>query len=412
MSKTNDETNLEKSEEDLMELEKDKSEIELPEIKSWDDLEINEDILRGIYNYGFETPSSIQKKAILPIINGRDVVAQAQSGTGKTATFAIGALSHVDLSSNSTQILVLSPTKELALQTSEVIKSLGSMMNGLIVEVMFGGIERTFERRNAFLNRKNAHIMCGCPGKILDLMRRQTLCPSNIKLVIMDEVDEMLSDGFKEQVYDIFQNLNTTTQVALFSATMPNNIQAIVNQIVRNPVQILVKSEQLSLEGIEQFYIALDNDEQKYNVLKDLFSYLSVSQCIIYCNSVSRVSALYDAMIDDEFPVSCIHGNMTKDERQKSFISFKKGESRVLLSTNITSRGIDIQQVSVVINFDLPTSVDNYLHRIGRSGRWGRKGVGINLVTRRDVNQLRNIENHYNREIKEMPSDLKCLGNC
>ena len=378
------------------------------EIENWTDLNIGENLLRGIYNNGFDTPSPIQKKAIAPIIAGRDVVAQAQSGTGKTATFSIGALSCVDMSFNETQVLIISPTKELTLQTANVVKLLGGTMNGLEVELMYGGIS---ENRDFFSKRKNPHIVCGCPGKLLDQMNRRKLDASKLKLVIMDEVDEMLTGGFNEQIYDIFQHLNSKVQVALFSATMPTEIRNVVNKIVQNPVEILVKSEMLSLAGIQQFYVAVNNDKQKYDVLKDIFTYLTVSQCIIYCNSVSRVCYLYEDMMADNFPVSCIHGNMTKDEREQAFMNFKNGKSRVLLSTNITARGIDIQQVSVVINFDIPTSIDNYLHRIGRSGRWGRKGVGINLITKRDVTQLKNIEKHYGREINEMPSDLKFLNN-
>ena len=225
----------------------------------------------------------------------------------------------------------------------------------------------------------------------------------------MDEVDEMLSTGFKEQVYNIFQYMNEDIQIALFSATMPPNMHYIVNKIVRNPVRILVKSEMLTLEGIRQFYVAVDDDAQKYETLKHIFSYLSMSQCIIYCNSVKRVIDLQDAMTQDNFPVCCIHRNMTKEERFKSFVDFKNGKCRVLISTNITSRGIDIQQVSTVINFDVPHCIDNYLHRIGRSGRWGRKGVGINFVTRRDIVQLRRIEEHYDSQINEMPQDLTFL---
>ena len=380
------------------------------EISNWDDLEVGEDLLRGIYNYGFEKPSPIQQKAILPIIQCRDLVAQAQTGTGKTAKFAIGALSRIDLSLFKTQVLILSPTQELTVQTANVIKSLGTMMKGLSVETLFGGIEQPKEQRNSFMSREKAHIVCGCPGKVMDNVKRNYLSTGNIKLVILDEADEMLSGGFNDQIYDIFRELNEDVQIALFSATMPSEMGEIVSKMLRDPVKILVKNEMLTLEGIQQFYIALDNDEQKYDVLKDLYSYLSVSQCIIYCNSVRRVCDLYEAMRADNFPVTCLHRNMTKEERNNAFTDFKTGNSRVLISTNVTARGIDIQQVSVVINFDIPTSIEMYLHRIGRSGRWGRKGVGINFVTRRDVDQLRRIETHYNSQINEMPGELGFLN--
>ena len=378
-------------------------------IKSWDDLDIDESILRGIHGMGFENPSPIQQRAIKPISMGRDIIAQAQSGTGKTATFAIGALSRIDSKIKKTQVIILSPTKELTVQTANVVEKLGSMIPDLTVETMYGGINPSSNTKNSFINTSKPQVICGCPGKINDMLRRNNINTSFIKLIIMDEVDEMLSSGFKEQVYNIFQFMNEDIQIALFSATMPPHINNIVNQIVRNPVRILVKSEMLTLEGIRQFYVAVDDDSQKYETLKHIFSYLSMSQCIIYCNSVKRVCDLQEAMTQDNFPVCCIHSNMTKQERFDSFADFKNGKCRVLISTNVTSRGIDIQQVSTVINFDVPHCIDNYLHRIGRSGRWGRKGVGINFVTRRDIDQLRKIEQHYDSQINEMPQDLTFL---
>ena len=377
------------------------------EINTWDDLDSDPNLLRGIYSHGFERPSPIQKKAIKPIVAGKDVIAQAQSGTGKTAAFGIGALSVVKVQDNFTQVLILSPTKELAKQTSSVIQQLGSMINGLKIQTMYGGAP--YEEGNNFSDKNTPHIICGCPGRVYDLMRRDKINSKKIKLVILDEADEMLSSGFKEQVYNIFQSFNNDIQVALFSATLPNNIYAIINKIMRNPVKICVKAEQLTLEGISQYYVAVDDDRQKYDTLKHIYQYVSVSQCIIYCNSIRRVSDLYDAMKEDDFPVCCIHSNMDKTDRDNSFKEFKNGKSRVLISSNVTARGIDIQQVSVVINFDVPKDIHTYLHRIGRSGRWGRKGVGINFITRRDSNKIKEIEGYYACEIKEMPINLDFL---
>jgi translation initiation factor 4A len=377
------------------------------EINNWDELDNDPDILRGIYSYGFERPSPIQKKAIKPIIMGKDIIAQAQSGTGKTAAFGIGALSIVNVQDNFTQVLILSPTKELAKQTTHVIKQLGSMMNGLRIQTIYGG--SPYEETNNFNDKNTPHIICGCTGRVYDLMRRDRITSKKIKLVILDEADEMLSSGFKEQVYNIFQNFNNDIQVALFSATLPNSIFPIINKIMRNPVKICVKAEQLTLEGISQFYVAVDDDRQKYDTLKHIYKYVSVSQCIIYCNSIKRVSDLYDAMKEDDFPVCRIHSNMDRSERDESFKEFKNGKSRVLISSNVTARGIDIQQVSIVINFDVPKDIHTYLHRIGRSGRWGRKGVGINFITRRDINKIKEIESYYSCEIKEIPINLDFL---
>jgi translation initiation factor 4A len=374
---------------------------------SWDELEINPLLLRGIYSYGFEVPSIIQQQAIKPLIMGKDIVIQAQSGTGKTATFTIGSLANVDVCDNNTQVLVLSPTKELTIQTAKVFTGLGSMMEGLRVQTLYGG--STIEEGSAFSNKKTPHVICGCPGRVFDMMRRNKISSKKIKLVILDEADEMLSAGFKEQVYNIFQYFSNTIQVALVSATLPESINAIVDKIMRNPIRISVKREMLTLEGISQYYIAVDDDRQKYATLKDLYSLISISSSIIYCNSVKRVQDLYEAMKDDEFSVCRIHSGMDKEERATSFEDFRTGRTRVLISSNVTARGIDIQQVSVVVNFDIPKCVNTYLHRIGRSGRWGRKGIGINMITRRDVAKLKEIEQHYETQISEMPSNVDFL---
>jgi translation initiation factor 4A len=175
---------------------------------------------------------------------------------------------------------------------------------------------------------------------------------------------------------------------------------------MRNPVEILVKTESVTLEGIQQYYIAIENDAVKYETLKDLFQTISVNQCIIYCNSVNRVTDLYEALIKDNFPVCCIHSNMGKDERMNAYKEFMNGSSRVLISTNLTARGIDVQQVSTVINFDIPKDIHVYIHRIGRSGRWGRKGMGINFVTRRDIGKIKEIEGYYSTQIDELPSSI------
>ena len=377
-------------------------------IHNWEELEIEPKILRGIFAHGFEKPSPIQQRAIKPVIEGRDVIAQAQSGTGKTATFTIGALQRVNIAESSTQVLILSPTRELSSQTAKVVSSLGSFMDGLKIQTLFGG--SSIEEGSSFSSRNIPHIICGCPGRVHDMMRRDRISSKSIKLIILDEADEMLSAGFKEQVYNIFQHLNSDVQVCLFTATLPDGINTIIEKITRNPMKISVKREQLTLEGISQYYIAVNDDREKYTTLKNIFSFITLSHTIIYCNSIKRVQDLYEAMCEDGFPVCRIHSNMDKSERDKAFNDFRNGNSRVLISSNVTARGIDIQQVSVVINFDLPKCVHNYLHRIGRSGRWGRKGVGINFITRRDIMQIKKIEEHYSTQISEMPSELTFLS--
>jgi len=388
------------------------------EITKWDDIpDLNVDILRGIFSYGYESPSPIQKQAILPLIQKKDVIAQAQSGTGKTAAFAIGALSLVNTKENYTQILILSPTKELTIQTARVVSALGNRMSGLCVKTMYGGMDVVAAADDDIV----PHIICGCPGRVYSMMLKKIIQPNKVRLIILDEADELLSSkygnratssqnkelqGFKEQLYNIFQLLNTSIQVALFTATFPQYMESLITKIMRDPVVIKVEPEKLTLDGIKQYYISCYNDNDKLNILKDIYNAASLSQSIIYCNSVKRVAELYNALYKESFPVCCIHSNMDKNMRDKSFQEFITGKYRILISTDVTARGIDIQQVSLVINFDIPASKYVYLHRIGRSGRWGRKGVGINLVTKYDIHSLREIEGYYRCDMKELPTDL------
>jgi translation initiation factor 4A len=375
----------------------------IKEIESWDDLNCNTNLLRGIYAYGFERPSPIQKKGILPLFERRDIIAQAQSGTGKTGCFTIGTLQLINVDENTTQAMIISPTRELSMQTKQVLDMLGNFIKGLRTQLLIGGSSTDDDIQNLLKN--TPHVVIGCPGRIHDMIRRRKLNTSNLQLLVLDEADEMLSSGFKEQIYNIFQFLPTEIQVALFSATLPPEVEQLTEKFMRNPVKVLVKAEQLTLEGIKQYYVALENDDQKYAALKDLYSMLNMSQCIIYCNSVKRVQDLYEAMSADNFPVCQIHSSMDKEERTKSYNEFKNGSQRVLISSNVTARGIDVQQVSTVINFDLPRCVHTYLHRIGRSGRWGRKGYGINFVTRKDVRTLNELEKYYHTQIDELPNN-------
>jgi len=373
------------------------------EVSQWSELNLKENLLRGIYSYGFESPSPIQKKSILPIITGKDVIAQAQSGTGKTGAFTVSMLQVIDETVNETQGLILAPTRELAGQIHTVITQLGSFIDNLNCALLIGG--RSMEQDQKELECK-PHILIGTPGRVHDLIRRRKINTKTIKLLILDEADEMLSSGFKEQIYNIFQFLGNNVQITLFSATLPDEIQSITDKFMRNPIQILVKTESVTLEGIKQYYVALESDSQKYETLKDLFEAISVSQCIIYCNSIKRVNDLCEALTKDNFPVCCIHSGMEKEERMKAYKDFINGGCRVLISSNLTARGIDVQQVSTVINFDLPNDIHTYIHRIGRSGRWGRKGMGVNFITRRDVRKMKEIEQYYNTQIDELPASI------
>lgn len=373
-----------------------------PIINTWDDLNLKTDLLRGIYAYGFENPSDIQKKAIFPIIHENDVIAQAQSGSGKTGTFSISALQRVDTAINETQILIIAPTRELALQIHTVIKNIGININDLRVKSLVGG--SSVKNDIYHIRKQIPHIIVGCAGRVCDMIRRKRIHVETVRLFILDEADEMLSGGFKDQIYDIFQYFNQNVQVAIFSATMPEEVLQLTEKFMRTPVQIIVKKEELTLECIEQKYVALYSDQDKFEMLQNIFEMISINQCITYCNSVRRVNELYDAMNNAGFSVCAIHSSMERVDREAVFKTFRSGGSRVLISSDVTARGIDIQQVSTVINFDVPNNVHTYLHRIGRSGRWGRKGLAVNFITKRDINQMKMIEKHYNINISELQS--------
>ena len=372
--------------------------------EDWEDENLGLDmkLLRGIYANGFETPSPIQKKALISIIKRKDIIAQAQSGTGKTGAFVIGSLEIIDESLKQTQVIIVSPTRELSRQNFHVVKAI-SQFQDITAQLLIGGTSTDDDKE--LLTNNVPQIVVGCPGRIYDMIRRKYLKTKHIQFLVLDEADEMLSAGFKDQIYKIFQFMNNDVQLGLFSATMPDELSMLTSKFMRNPIKILEKKELLTLQGIAQFYIALENDEHKYATLKDLFGTLTISQAIIYCNSIKRVNDLYDAMVHDKFPVARTHSGLDESERKKVYDDFKSGTARVLLSTDLFSRGIDVQQVSIVINFDIPKNVATYLHRIGRSGRWGRKGAGINFVTRRDMSRIKEIERYYNTEIQELPEN-------
>ena len=385
----------------------------LQEVKTFEELKLSEHILKGIYAYGWDNPSTIQSKAILPILKGDDVIAQAQSGTGKTGTFSISSLSMVDPKISAPQVLMLSPVKDLAMQTYKIIKTLGQYTNiktGLLIGTGLGKGELRFKEREDIPEPDyRSQIIVGTPGRVFDSLRRKKLFMKNLKLFILDEADEMLSKGFKEQVQNIFSFLPDECQIALFSATMPVEILQITREFMRNPIKILVKTEDLTLEGIRQFYVSVDNEEQKFEVLTDIYETISVSQGIIFVNSKQKAIQLKELLEKRNYTVGLIHGGYNQYERNDILAEFKSGKARILIATDILSRGIDIQQISLVINYDIPYKVESYLHRIGRSGRFGRKGVAINLVTVDDASNLKKIERYYDTIVERLPLNFMDL---
>jgi len=363
------------------------------------------ELLRGIYAYGFEKPSAIQSRAIRPVIEKRDVIAQAQSGTGKTATFSISVLQRIDLDIKQCQALILAPTRELAQQIQKVVVAIGDFMN-VDCYACIGG---TLVREDMDALRNGVHIIVGTPGRVHDLIQRRALKTDHIKLFVLDEADEMLSRGFTEQIYDIFQLLPQSTQVVLLSATMPQDVLEVTTKFMRDPVRILVKKAELTLEGIKQFYIAVEKEEWKLDTLSDLYETVTITQAVIFCNTRRKVDWLTEKLTARDFTVSAMHGDMDQATRERIMKEFRSGSSRVLIATDLLARGIDVQQVSLVINYDLPVNKENYIHRIGRGGRFGRKGVAINFITAEDVRMMREIEQFYSTQIEEMPMNVADL---
>mmetsp|Transcript_22615 Transcript_22615/g.64176 ORF Transcript_22615/g.64176 Transcript_22615/m.64176 type:complete len:392 (-) Transcript_22615:159-1334(-) len=378
---------------------------EYPVFESFDDYDLDENLLRGIYSYGFEKPSAIQQRGIKPILDGRDTIGQAQSGTGKTATFVIGVLQRIDMHKAVCQALILAPTRELANQIQKVALALGDYMQ-VRCHACIGG---TSVRDDIDRLRDGQHVVVGTPGRVYDMISKRRLLVDDLITFVLDEADEMLSRGFKDQIYDIFKTLPPNVQVCLFSATMAPEILDLTTKFMRDAVRILVKKDELTLEGIRQFYVAIEKEEWKLDTLCDLYETLTITQAIIYCNTRRKVDFLADQLQKRDFTISTMHADLDQKERDLVMREFRSGSSRVLISTDLLARGIDVQQVSLVINYDLPQNMENYLHRIGRSGRFGRKGVAINFVTNSDVRSMKDIERYYHTQIEEMPMDIADL---
>ena len=380
---------------------------DVPVTSSFDAMGLPDNLLRGVYSYGFERPSAIQSKAIVPIVQGRDVLAQAQSGTGKTGTFVIGALSHLNPDLPKPQVLILVHVRELAEQIAKVARSLSSAMKVKVLCAV-GGNSLQNDIRSL---EDGAQFIVGTPGRIYDLMSRGVLDRSEMKVLIMDEADQMLEDLFYKQVMCILEmGFPVTTKVALFSATMPEKVVAVADKILNNPVRILIPPTAVRLEGIQQFYIDLDREDHKFECICDLYKHLNITQAVIFCNKRQKAEILAEKMSAQGFPITCLHGELEKTERQRRMEQFIQGQTRVMIATDIISRGIDVQQISLVINYELPTNTESYVHRIGRAGRYGRKGTTINLLLPEEANKMKEISDLYGMVVTPFPEDTTKLA--
>ena len=368
------------------------------------DLGINDDLLKGIYAYGFDRPSPIQRVAIKPLKEGNDIVVQSHSGTGKTATFLIGLLSRLDHEINSPQSIVICNTRELALQTVKVFEALSSFTKFSCKLCIGGDMQYKYNTEEI----KN-HCIIGTPGRLCDLISKKILNPDHIKLLVIDEADDVLSTGFRKQVKKIFSYIPKESQVALVSATIPQEMSNLFDAILKPDfISILIKDDQLTLDGINQYYISLD-EQYKFDAIMDLYQYINIGQGIIYCNRKNKADELQHVLSTKDFSVGVLHGDMIQKDRENIMLNFRTGTTRILITTDMLARGIDIQQVSLVINFDMPKYPQTYIHRIGRSGRYGRKGIAINFVTRKEQNILNYIKRMYNTDIQAFPEDVNSV---
>lgn len=378
----------------------------------FEDMDLRHEILRGIYSHGFETPSEIQSKSITLIASGRDIVAQSQSGTGKTGAFVIGVLQRVNENVEGCQAIILAPTRELAIQIHDVFQCLGQYAK--ITPVLCIGRYDIQQSKNEL--EKGSVVAIGTPGRIIDMIDRKYISMRHMKTLVLDEADEMLSDGyynqsssFQNQIKTIVQRLPREAQICLFSATMPIKVLELTDKFLHDPLRILVKKEELTLEGIKQFYIDVEKEQYKFEVFCDLYRTICLGQSMVYVSTKKRAEWLKKQLESNSYTVSMIHSDMSTTERVDVMKDFRTGATRILVSTDLLSRGIDVQQVSLVINYDLPRTRECYLHRIGRSGRFGRKGVAINFTTTRDYWVLRDIQKFYSTQIEPMPANIQDL---
>jgi len=364
-------------------------------------LGLKRDILKGIFSYGYEKPSPIQRVGIKPIAEGKDIVLQSHSGTGKTCTFLTGMLQVIDFEQKSPQALVLANTKELIDQIQDVLGNLSRYCD-ITHTVCTGG-----DLGNRYLDDTiNEQVIIGTPGRVCDMIHRRILPADSLKILIIDEADEVLSSGFRKQVKHIIKSLSKDCQIVLVSATIPEEMSQLVSNILRpDYVSILVDDGELQLRGISQYYIPLDESE-KMEVLLDIYKNLSIGQGVIYCNKKDKADELKYFLDEQGYSSGILHGSMLPSERKTVINDFRQGMMRILITTDVMARGVDIQQISLVINYDMPRYVQTYIHRIGRSGRYGRKGVAINFVTRRERNILTAIERKYNVTIPTLPENI------
>ncbi len=366
------------------------------------ELTTNSEILCAINEMGFELPTEIQEKSIPVIREGRDFIAQSQTGTGKTAAFAIPTIDMIDEDLKEEQVLIVCPTRELAVQVAREYKKLLKFNKTIYVSAVFGGEQITKQIREL---KKKPQIIVGTPGRLRDHIRRRTIKLKNIKVVILDEADEMLKMGFKEEIEDIFSKIDYPTQNLMFSATIPKKVEHLSKKYLNDPVKVKIEPTSIATENVKQSYVAIQKKHKK-NVIVRLLDHKNPKRCLIFCNTKKMVDELIFDLQEKGYSADRIHGDLKQEHRLNVLSQFNKGHINILIATDVAGRGLDIKNVDLVINYDLPEKEDSYVHRIGRSGRAGRYGEAVTLVSSKDKVMLKSIQRYMKKDIdhEKVPS--------
>lgn len=382
-------------------------------ITDFNDLGVSKELLRGIHAFGFETPSLIQRKTCLAIKKGIDIVGQSQAGTGKTGAFTVGTLSRIDPKLNALQAIILAPTRVLSDQIYYVVTNISQYM-GINVCLCVGGIN------SSIVNLKEAmtsHILVGTPGRVVDLLKRENsskqkmINTHKLKILVMDEADVLLDSDFKIQMQEIIKLTSENTQICIFSATFRESIlEETKNLLKPNPFHVKVDKEKLSLELIKQYKIQFDNEKYKPMALSDLYQKLQICQSMIFTNEIETAISLSNYMTKEGHATGLLHGKMSFENINEVLKKFRIGEIRILICSNVLARGIDVECVGIVINFDLPDSPETYVHRIGRSGRYGKHGIAISFVTDKESQRVKEFVSIFKKEIEDLPENLSVLN--
>lgn len=369
-------------------------------IKTFDQFELNENLLKAVKGLGYETPSAIQEKTIPIILDGRDIIGQAQTGTGKTAAFALPMLEKIDPKNKRVQALILTPTRELAIQVAEAIHSYAKYLGRVRILPVYGGQSIGQQIRHL---RRGAQIVVGTPGRVMDHLRRETMKIADLKVMVLDEADEMLRMGFIDDVEWILSHTPETRQTALFSATMPKQIRRIADKHIKNAVHIEIKQQTLTVPAIKQYFINLPA-RKKTDALEKLLEFWSVpgEATLIFQRTKLGTARLTDQLQARGYAAEAIHGDMNQNQRESVIKRMKNGRVEIVVATDVAARGLDVEHITTVINYDMPSDTDSYVHRIGRTGRAGREGKTVLFVTPRQKRMMRDIERYTKQRIESL----------